>query len=91
MSYPKGFNNIKPDIASGKYSCADLAHFYLSNIEANTHLNAFLKVYKKEVLQQAAELLSVEKTGKPAGMFIGLKDNICNKNHKVSFGEYTVR
>lgn len=88
MSYPKGFNTIQPDIASGKYSCADLAQFYLSNIEANRHLNAFLEVYKEEALQKAQELdariRKGEKTGRLAGMFIGLKDNICYKNHKVS-------
>ncbi|MFM9943945.1 MAG: Asp-tRNA(Asn)/Glu-tRNA(Gln) amidotransferase subunit GatA [Bacteroidia bacterium] len=88
MSYPKGFNNIKPDIATGKYSCTDLAKFYLANIEANLHLNAFLEIYKNEVLQKASELdtriKGGEKVGKLAGMFIGLKDNICYKNHKVS-------
>lgn len=88
MSYPKGFNTIQPDIASGKYSCVDLAQFYLSNIEANRHLNAFLEVYKEEALQKAQELdariRNGKKTGRLAGMFIGLKDNICYKNHKVS-------
>ena len=88
MSYPKGFNIIQPEVASGKYSCTDLARFYLSNIEANRHLNAFLEVYKDETLQKAAELdlriNSGDKVGKLAGMFIGLKDNICHKNHKVS-------
>lgn len=88
MSYPKGFNTIQADIASGRYTCADLAQFYLSNIEANNHLNAFLEVYKEEVIQKALELdtriKNGEKTGRLAGMFIGLKDNICYKNHKVS-------
>ena len=88
MSDPKGFNIIKPEIVSGKYTCADLAGFYLSNIEANSHLNAFLEIYKDEMLQKAAELdIRIKaggKTGRLAGMFIGLKDNICYKNHKVS-------
>ncbi len=88
LTYPKGFNSIKPELASGKYSCTDLAQFYISNIEAKHHLNAFLEVYKDEVFQQAAELDGRinrgEKTGRLAGMFIGLKDNICYKNHKVS-------
>lgn len=88
MSFPKGFNNIKPDIVSGRYSCAELAQYYLKNIEAQAHLNAFLEVYKDEVLEKAAALdakiKAGETTGRLAGMFIGLKDNICYKNHRVS-------
>ncbi len=88
MSFPKGFNTIQADLLSGKYSCLDLARFYLSNIETNAHLNAFLEVYTNEVLAKAealdARMQKREKTGLLAGMFIGLKDNICYKNHKVS-------
>jgi len=88
LLYPKGFNNIGQDIREGKYSCTDLAHYYLSNIESNLHLNAFLEVYKDEVIQQATlldtRIKNGERTGRLAGMFIGLKDNICYKNHKVS-------
>lgn len=88
MSYPKGFNNLQPGILSGKYTCTELADFYLSNIEKNKHLNAFLEVYASEVLQKAEALdLRIKaggKTGRLAGMFIGLKDNICFKDHKVS-------
>lgn len=88
MSYPKGFNNLQPGIQSGKYTCTELANFYLSNIEKNKHLNAFLEVYASEALQKAEALdlriKAGEKTGRLAGIFIGLKDNICFKDHKVS-------
>lgn len=88
MSYPKGFNNLQPGIQSGKYTCTELANFYLSNIEKNKHLNAFLEVYVSEALQKAEALdlriKAGEKTGRLAGIFIGLKDNICFKDHKVS-------
>ncbi len=88
MSFPKGFNTIQPDLLSGKYSCIDLARFYLSNIESNQHLNAFLEVYSEEVITKAtaldARMKNGEKTGRLAGMFIGLKDNLCYKDHKVS-------
>ena len=61
---------------------------YLTNIKKNSHLNAFLEVYKEETLSQAAALdvriKSGEKVGRLAGLFIGLKDNICYKNHHVS-------
>jgi aspartyl-tRNA(Asn)/glutamyl-tRNA(Gln) amidotransferase subunit A len=88
LSFPKGFNHIKPLLDSGKLSCSDLAKHYLANIDANKHLNAFLEVYASEVIQKAADLdLRIqkgEKVGRLAGMFVGLKDNICYKNHKVS-------
>jgi len=88
LSYPKGFNNLQPGIQSGKYTCTELANFYLSNIEKNKHLNAFLEVYASEALQKAEALdlriKAGEKTGRLAGIFIGLKDNICFKDHKVS-------
>lgn len=88
MSYPKGFNNLQPGILSGTYNCTELALFYLSNIEKNKHLNAFLGVYETEVLKQAEALdkriRNGEKTGRLAGMFVGLKDNICYQNHPVS-------
>lgn len=88
MDFPKGFNHIKPNIEAGTFSCCDLAQYYLSNIETNAHLNAFLEVYTEEVLNNAKaldeRLKRGEKTGRLAGMFIGLKDNLCYKNHKVS-------
>jgi len=60
---------------------------YLQNIAENQHLNAFIEVYSDEVLEQARlvdEKLANCSAGKLAGMVVGIKDNLCYKNHKVS-------
>lgn len=88
MDHRKGFHHLTDDIQSGKRSCVELAEYYLSNIKSNSTLNAFLEVYEEEVLERASALDSKikngEKTGRLAGMFIGLKDNLCYKDHRVS-------
>ena len=65
----------------------DITKKYLQNIAENLHLNAFIDVYSDEVLEQARivdEKLANCSAGKLAGMVIGIKDNLCYKNHEVS-------
>ena len=65
----------------------DITKTYLQNIAENQHLNAFIEVYSDEVLEQARlvdEKLANCSAGKLAGMVVGIKDNLCYKNHKVS-------
>lgn len=60
---------------------------YLQRIEENKSLNAFLEVFEDAVLEQAArvdEKLKNGQAGRLAGMVIGLKDNLCFKDHQVS-------
>lgn len=75
-------------LASKKLSCSELVDHYLQNIaRQNSVINAFLEVFEGDAKQQAAlidERLSNGKAGKLAGLVIGLKDNLCYKNHKVS-------
>jgi len=65
----------------------EITKTYLQNIAENQHLNAFIEVYSDEVLEQARlvdEKLANCSAGKLAGMVVGIKDNHCYKNHKVS-------
>lgn len=60
---------------------------FLERISQNTHLNAFLEVFDEEALSLASKIDEKIKAGtanKLAGLVIGIKDNICYKNHKVS-------
>jgi aspartyl-tRNA(Asn)/glutamyl-tRNA(Gln) amidotransferase subunit A len=60
---------------------------YLQNIAENQHLNAFIEVFSDEALEQARlvdEKLTNCRAGKLAGMVVGIKDNLCYKDHKVS-------
>lgn len=63
-----------------------LAH-YLKQIEDHKHLNAFNEVFFLSAAQQAKEVqekIDNGTAGKLAGMVIGLKDNICYKDHEVT-------
>ena len=68
-------------------NCVSISQSYLDKIESNKHLNAFIEVYTDEVLSQAKlidEKLRNGTAGKLAGMIVGIKDNLCYKDHKLS-------
>lgn len=80
-------NHIQHDIQNNKITLGGLVLHYLNNIEAKKHLNAFLEVYADEAKAQAEivqQKITAGTAGKLAGLVIGLKDNICYKNHKSS-------
>ena len=79
-------DDVRKAVLSGT-SVLDIAHYYLKNINANKHLNAFVEVFEEEVLEEAKRIDKKiqEGTAKSlAGVVIGIKDNICLKTHKVS-------
>ncbi|MHB8206599.1 Asp-tRNA(Asn)/Glu-tRNA(Gln) amidotransferase subunit GatA [Mucilaginibacter sp.] len=78
---------IKGDLQSGEVTVEKLVKHYLQNIKANAHLNAFNEVFDEEALAGAKNIdarIQSGNAGKLAGMVIGIKDNICYKDHKVS-------
>lgn len=80
-------SEIRSDIQSGQTNCVSLVKGYLSAIEANKDLNAFLEVYAQEALAKAEEVdrkIGHGTAGRLAGMVIGVKDVICHQGHKVS-------
>lgn len=79
--------HIQSDIKQNKITLRGLVLHYLGNINAGKHLNAFIEVFEEEALQQAdaiAQKIEKGTAGRLAGMVIGLKDNICYKNHQVT-------
>ena len=61
----------------------------LSRIEDKAHLGAFLEVFASEALQRADDLDAAVSRGEIAaltGVVVGIKDNICYKNHRASAG-----
>ena len=70
------------------FSCVDAVEYYLSQIETNKKLNAFVEVYKTEALEKATSLDQKRKEGRPLkklhGVVIALKDVICYKDHAVT-------
>jgi aspartyl-tRNA(Asn)/glutamyl-tRNA(Gln) amidotransferase subunit A len=81
-------SEIKGELQSGTTTVEGLVNSYLTTIaEKNTHLNAFIEVFGQEALQRAKDIdarFQQGTAGKLAGMVIGIKDNICYKDHKVS-------
>jgi len=80
------FAEVKSALSSGK-SVLNVVEFYLDNIQKQSELNAFLEVFESSAREQAIrvdEKIREGKAGRLAGMVIGLKDNLCYKNHKVS-------
>jgi aspartyl-tRNA(Asn)/glutamyl-tRNA(Gln) amidotransferase subunit A len=78
---------IQTDMQLGKITLPQLVNQYLETIEKKQHLNAFLEVFDTEAKLRATEIavkMANGSAGKLAGMVIGLKDNICYKDHKIS-------
>lgn len=83
------YAETKAALTSGEATCQSIVKNYLSNIKANTALNAFVEVYETEALEQARALDEKYKSnpgqiGKLFGMVVGIKDNLCYKNHEVN-------
>ena len=75
-------------LKEGGATCVQAVEYYLQQIDASSHLNAFIEIYREESLKRAAFLdqkrKNGETTGKLHGVIIGLKDVICYKDHKIS-------
>lgn len=79
-------SEVKAQLSTGK-TVVSIVEDYLSEIEKNKDLNAFIKVFTDTAIQQAQAVdqkIKAGNAGRLAGMVIGLKDNLCFKGHKVS-------
>ncbi len=79
--------NLQADLLTGKISSVQLVEETIKSIEVKKHLNVFLEVFTDSALIQAKQVdekIAEKKSGRLAGVIIGLKDNICYKGHKVS-------
>jgi aspartyl-tRNA(Asn)/glutamyl-tRNA(Gln) amidotransferase subunit A len=76
------------NLSSGAQTCVEAVEYYLSRIEQQQHLNAFVEVFKDEALEKAKFLDEERRPGKTPGrlhgVVIAIKDVICYKDHKVS-------
>ena len=80
------FSEIQAAIQNNE-TVENIVNQYLDRIEKNRDLNAFLDVFDKTAIEKAKEVdekIKSNKAGKLAGMVVGLKDNLCYKDHKVS-------
>jgi aspartyl-tRNA(Asn)/glutamyl-tRNA(Gln) amidotransferase subunit A len=80
------FAEVKKAITSG-VSVLEIVENYISKIKENSDLNAFLEVFEDSARQKAVDVdqrIKDGTAGRLAGMVIGLKDNLCYTDHKVS-------
>lgn len=78
---------IQGKLTQKQLKLQDVLSYYFEQIEKNKHLNAFNEVFFDSATLQAnlvQQKIENGTAGKLAGMVIGLKDNICYLDHKVS-------
>jgi aspartyl-tRNA(Asn)/glutamyl-tRNA(Gln) amidotransferase subunit A len=83
---PKSLSDIQSLISKRELSVLELSNHYLKKIETSK-TNSFIEVYHEEILEKAAIIdakIKNNSAGALAGMIIGVKDNICYKNHLVT-------
>jgi aspartyl-tRNA(Asn)/glutamyl-tRNA(Gln) amidotransferase subunit A len=86
----KKYNSLKEIqslIGQKQLTLPQLLDYYFKQIEDHKHLNAFNEVFflsATEQAQRVQEKIDNGTAGKLAGMVIGLKDNICYKDHEVT-------
>ncbi len=75
-------------LSQNDQGCETAVRYYLNNISAQQHLNAFVEVYHEEAIKRAQELdkkrKQQKKIGKLHGVIIAIKDVICYKDHTVT-------
>jgi len=86
----KNYNSLKhiqQDLYSNLISCQDLVKYYIKRASTKTEINAFVEIYKTEAIQASKDIdikIKNKTAGLLAGLVIGIKDNICYKDHPVS-------
>ena len=84
MKRYNSLQEVRKDLSEGIITCRSLTEYYLKNIEAKAHLNAYVEVYAQEALATADAVdakIKAGTAGKLAGMVVGLKDVLCHKDH----------
>nr|WP_121270642.1 Asp-tRNA(Asn)/Glu-tRNA(Gln) amidotransferase subunit GatA [Pedobacter schmidteae] len=87
MKKYSSLQEIQTLIGQKKLSLPELLDHYFKQIEKHEHLNAFNEVFFYSANLQAKavqEKIDAGTAGKLAGMVIGIKDNICYKDHQVT-------
>jgi aspartyl-tRNA(Asn)/glutamyl-tRNA(Gln) amidotransferase subunit A len=87
------FSSIEDYIAQlkeGKHTCEQVVDHYSKTIDSCKELNAFTAIFFDSAKSKAKALDQKRKSGEPIGklhgVIIGIKDNICYKNHSTTAG-----
>ena len=89
MEVTPAFSTLQVKLREGSLSLPEIVNRYLNQIDLQKELNAFVEVFAHEARVRALEVdakIKSGEAGKLAGMVIGIKDNICYRDHQVSAG-----
>nr|NIP61295.1 Asp-tRNA(Asn)/Glu-tRNA(Gln) amidotransferase subunit GatA [Nitrosopumilaceae archaeon]NIT99867.1 Asp-tRNA(Asn)/Glu-tRNA(Gln) amidotransferase subunit GatA [Nitrosopumilaceae archaeon]NIU88659.1 Asp-tRNA(Asn)/Glu-tRNA(Gln) amidotransferase subunit GatA [Nitrosopumilaceae archaeon]NIV66807.1 Asp-tRNA(Asn)/Glu-tRNA(Gln) amidotransferase subunit GatA [Nitrosopumilaceae archaeon]NIX60470.1 Asp-tRNA(Asn)/Glu-tRNA(Gln) amidotransferase subunit GatA [Nitrosopumilaceae archaeon] len=82
------FSQIQQSIKSGDVSLSDIVQSYIDNIEEkNDEINAVISIDREGAFERAERIqkrIEDGSAGKLAGMVIGVKDLICEKDKEVT-------
>lgn len=84
--------DLQHQLQNGHTTCRNVVEAFLEQIKAhNDRINCFREVFEQEALEQADVIdhrIKSRSPGKLVGLVIGLKDNICYRNHRVEASSY---
>tara|TARA_B100001287_G_scaffold70393_1_gene58047 strand:- start:55010 stop:56416 length:1407 start_codon:yes stop_codon:yes gene_type:complete len=83
---PQSLKDIQQLISNNKLTLVQLCKYYIKKIH-DSKTNSFIEIFEKESIKKAKEIdkrIQNNSAGLLAGMVIGIKDNICYKDHKVT-------
>ncbi len=86
MNLPSSFSEINQLLIQGQIDLVDICKYYIEKIEYSG-TNSFIEIFKDSALKKASEVnhkIKDKSQGALAGMIIGIKDNICYKDHEVT-------
>lgn len=86
MNLPSSFSEINQLLIQGQIDLVDICKYYIEKIE-RSGTNSFVEIFKDSALKKASEVnhkIKDKSQGALAGMIIGIKDNICYKDHEVT-------
>ena len=86
MNLPSSFSEINQLLIQGQIDLVDICKYYIEKIEYSG-TNSFIEIFKESALKKASEVnhkIKDKSQGALAGMIIGIKDNICYKDHEVT-------
>ena len=86
MNLPSSFSEINQLLIQDQLDLEDICKHYIQKIE-HSSTNSFIEIFKESALKKASEVndkIKNKNQGALAGMIIGIKDNICYKDHEVT-------
>ncbi len=86
--------DIRRDLFNGSISLSDLVAYYVENCFRNADLNAYIELYREDILKKAGEIqekIRQGRAGKLAGLIFSVKDNICYRGHRSTASSAILR